>query len=210
MLLNTCRLPFVLLLISLAFTAQAGDVRHFSVGGGVGATWMELEGLPGEEEQFEKRIDGFHGSAGFYFTDWFGIEARYSEKEDIDIIFDDLSGDIDLRSDDLMMNFTQNFNGTIFFMRGKLGVSRWRADGYSEYYSYYELDELPVQDRSGEWDLAREGHHYGFSAKGTDIFAGIGLGFTIARRVEFYFGYEMMKTDAFEAGTFSFSTNVRI
>lgn len=190
----------------LVSSCWADDVNHFSFGGGYSDGAARVLGLP---ISMDKRTQGFTTNVGYYFADWVGVEFRWTEQEDLDFIISDEEGDFDLFRRDLLVNFSHYLGGGRFIVRGKVGGSRWKADGFMDDEQFDGSREIHFN--TGGWEYNDEDYRrVGFEQDGYAPFVGAAIGFDLRRHVEFLWGYDYMKTDYFELNNLSFTINVRL
>jgi len=191
------------LLISVSVFA---DDAKFFVGLGTDAARARVKGVPGGT--FENNPKGIYAQFGYNFTDALSLTSRFRQREDLDILVDDGDGDLDIYSADLLLSLGHQISDSMFHVRGELGFSRWRAEGYSEetFQSGNNIVALIFDPWYGEY-VPNEGSR--FHGWGTDPVAGFQLSMIPGRRVEYYVAYEYQPSDYLELRTVSIGVNFR-
>ncbi len=163
-----------------------------------------------ESTTFDSRIWGPGFGLLYYPTQAFGLELRYSSREDLDA-WDDFDGDFDVTSWDALLHFRHDMN-TVLFLRAKAGVSFWEAEGYVE-----NTDLFDDVENVGEalavlslpWAFSEFDDTTRFEGSGESLVLGLGLGFYLGSRTELTIDLERLEDDMLQLDTLLLGIGIR-
>jgi hypothetical protein len=192
----------------LASTSVLAEDRHLpiQVGGGLMASSADVFGV--EDDRFETELNGGFGSISYHPLKWLGVEYRRTYREDPDFVYESRDGELDLRTNDVSVNFSYQF-APKFYMTAKVGVSNWEAEGHTEDPFYNFSEDLNIRSTNGPWELRDNGERVSFKGDETDPFVGLAFTFAVNKRLELVWQVDHVDSDYLELSTASFGVFTR-
>lgn len=131
-------LSIVLLIFCFCSLAEAEESKHFYFGARLGTT-NDVE-VSNRTDTITMEENGVNGGAfvGLLFNENWSAEIGYSKLENTDLVFIE-GNDIDITATHVALAYTYRADGKKFFVRGKAGVSYWRAS-VEENFVFFFID----------------------------------------------------------------------